>query len=240
VVVYSFVSLITLGLFVRDLGSLLVGAGFLGIVVGMAARQTLGSVLAGFVLMFSRPFEIGDWVTIGGHDGVVADISIVHTHLRTADGEHVHLPNDVVASESLVNRSREGRLRLEVDVGIDYDADVDRAVEVARRAAEECDAVVDAPDPGVVVKEFGGSAVTLGVRAWVDDPSAERCWAARTALVSAIKRAFDAEGVGIPFPQRTVTVASDDDVDARGGSAAEVATADGGGVERGSSAGEGS
>ncbi len=88
----------------------------------MAARQTLGSLLAGFMLMFARPFEIGDWVEIEEKEGIVTDISIVNTRIQTFDGEYVMIPNDTVGGSTIVNRSRKGRLRLEVDVGIDYDA----------------------------------------------------------------------------------------------------------------------
>jgi small-conductance mechanosensitive channel len=193
------------GLWGVDLGGLLVGAGFLGIVVGLAARQTLGALLAGFVLMFSRPFEIGDWVEIGDHEGIVTDITIVTTRMQTFDGEYVMVPNDVVSSESVVNRSRKGRLRIEVDVGIDYDADPTHAAEVARDAVKQVDAVMRVPTPQVVVKEFVDSAVLLGVRVWIDNPSARRKWRTRTAVVSAVKEAFDREGVKIPFPQRELT-----------------------------------
>jgi small-conductance mechanosensitive channel len=200
---YTLAGLFVLGgLFRVDLGGLLVGAGFLGIVVGLAARQTLGALLAGFVLMFSRPFEIGDWVEIGDHEGIVTDITIVTTRMQTFDGEYVMVPNDVVSAESVVNRSRKGRLRIEVDVGIDYDADPRRAADIARDAVGEIDSVMSVPTPQVVVKEFVDSAVLLGVRVWIDNPSARRKWRTRTAVVGAVKEAFEREGVKIPFPQR--------------------------------------
>ena len=193
---------VILGLWSVDLGGLLIGAGFLGIVVGLAARQTLGALLAGFVLMFSRPFEIGDWVEIGDHEGIVTDISIVTTRMQTFDGEYVMVPNDVVSADSVVNRSRKGRLRIEVDVGVDYDADPSHAADVALDAVKRLDAVLRVPTPQVVVKEFADSSVVLGVRVWIDNPSARRKWRTRTAVVSAVKEAFASEGVKIPFPQR--------------------------------------
>jgi small-conductance mechanosensitive channel len=204
--VYTLASLLILGgLFRIDLGGLLVGAGFLGIVVGLAARQTLGALLAGFVLMFSRPFEIGDWIEVGEYEGIVTDITIVTTRIQTFDGEYVMVPNDVVSAESVVNRSRKGRLRIEVDVGVDYDADPRHAADVARDAVRELDSVMRVPTPQVVVKEFVDSAVLLGVRVWIDNPSARRKWRARTAVVGAVKEAFEREGVKIPFPQRELT-----------------------------------
>jgi small-conductance mechanosensitive channel len=199
---YAVAGTLVLGIWGVDLGGILVGAGFLGIVVGLAARQTLGALLAGFVLMFSRPFEIGDWVEIGDYEGIVTDITIVTTRMQTFDGEYVMVPNDVVSSESVVNRSRKGRLRIEVDVGVDYDADPRRAAEVATDAVKGLDGVLRVPTPQVVVKEFADSAVVLGVRVWIDNPSARRMWRTRTAVVGAVKEAFDEAGVKIPFPQR--------------------------------------
>ncbi|MFC6824732.1 mechanosensitive ion channel family protein [Halopelagius fulvigenes] len=200
--VYFVTTVVVLGVWNADLGGLLVGAGFLGIVVGMAARQTLGALIAGFVLMFSRPFEIGDWIEVGEHEGIVTDITIVNTRIQSFDGEYVMVPNDVISAETLVNRSRKGRLRIEVEVGVDYDADVNRAAEVAQEAVAELDDVLSLPSPQVVLKEFGDSAVLLGVRAWIDRPSARRKWRTQTAIVGAVKEAFDREGIKIPYPQQ--------------------------------------
>ncbi|MFB6155241.1 MAG: mechanosensitive ion channel family protein [Haloferacaceae archaeon] len=202
VVLYSLAGLVIVGLFTQDLQGMLVGAGFIGIVVGMAARQTLGAALAGFVLMFSRPFEIGDWIEVGDHEGTVTDITIVDTRIQTFDGEYVVIPNDLVSSQSIVNRSRKGRLRIEVDVGVDYDADPEYAANVAKEAVRGLDEILRVPTPQVVLKQFGDSSVVLGVRVWIGDPSARRRWRARTAVIEAVKEAFEEESLKIPFPQR--------------------------------------
>ncbi|WP_435153353.1 mechanosensitive ion channel family protein [Haladaptatus sp. DFWS20] len=194
-----------LGFWDVDLTGLLVGAGFLGIVVGMAARQTLGSLLAGFMLMFSRPFEIGDWVEIEEKEGIVTDISIVNTRIQTFDGEFVMIPNEVVGGSTITNRSQKGRLRLEVDVGVDYDADVEQAAELAKSAMSEVDDALTVPSPEVVTKEFGDSAIVLGLRFWIDKPSARRKWRARTEVMGAVKEAFERDGIKIPFPQRELS-----------------------------------
>ena len=196
---------VILGMWEVDLSGLLVGAGFLGIVVGMAARQTLGALLAGFVLMFSRPFEIGDWVEIDDEKGIVTDISIVNTRIQTFAGEYVMIPNDIVSGRKIVNKSRKGRLRIEVEVGVDYEADVERAADVAKEAMKGLDEILSVPTPQVVLKEFGDSAVVLSLRFWIDKPSARRQWRARTAVIESVKAAFDSEGIKIPFPQRELT-----------------------------------
>ncbi|WP_049921249.1 mechanosensitive ion channel family protein [Halopiger djelfimassiliensis] len=205
VIIWAVSLVVVLGFWIDDLSGLLVGAGFLGIVVGMAARQTLGTVLAGFVLMFARPFEIGDWIEVEDYEGIVTDISIVNTRLRTFDGEYVMIPNDVISSSMVTNRSRRGRLRLEIEVGIDYDADVDRAADLAKTAVSDLEWSLSAPSPQVVTKEFGDSAILLGVRFWIDKPSARRHWRARSAAINAIKREFADADVKIPYPQRELS-----------------------------------
>ncbi|WP_455449448.1 mechanosensitive ion channel family protein [Natrinema thermotolerans] len=205
VIIWTVALVVILGIWIEDLGSLLVGAGFLGIVLGMAARQTLGTMLSGFVLMFARPFEIGDWIEVEGDEGIVTDISIVNTRVRSFDGEYIMIPNDVIASSMVTNRSKRGRLRIEVEVGVDYGTDVDRAASLAESAIGDVDEVLTAPSPQVVGKSFGDSAMILGVRFWIDKPSARRYWEARTAAIDAVKRAFEDEGIKIPFPQRELS-----------------------------------
>lgn len=200
--IYLLALLLVLAIWDVNLGGVLVGAGFLGIVVGLAARQTLGSLIAGFVLMFARPFEIGDWVAIGDHEGIVTEISIVNTRIQTFDGEYAMLPNDLVGSSEIINRTRKGRLRIHVGVGVDYDADLDRAQETATQAIKSVDGVLSVPKPEVVVRGFGASTIDLDCRFWIDKPSARRRWRAQTAVVKAIKEAFDEAGIKIPFPQR--------------------------------------
>lgn len=202
---YVLTIIIILGFWSVNLSGLLIGAGFAGIVLGMAARQTLGAVIAGLVLMFSRPFEIGDWVEVGDKDGIVTDITIVNTRLQTFDGEYVMLPNDYVGSNEVVNRSRKGRLRIHVEVGVDYGTDVDHAMDVAKDAMSDVEDILTVPRPQVVLKSFDDSAVVLDLRFWIDKPSARRQWRAQTAVISAVKQAFEEEGVKIPFPQRELS-----------------------------------
>ena len=184
---------------------LLLGAGAFGVIVGLAARQTLGSVLAGFVLLLARPFEIGDWVVVADEEGTVTDVNIFNTEIRTFDNEHVLVPNENVANEEIINRSRTDQLRLTVDVGVDYDVDVTEAARIAETAMNECDEVVDTPRPDVVMDEFGASAVVLTLRFWIDDPTIQRKWQAQNAVVEAVKSAFEREDVKIPYPQRELS-----------------------------------
>lgn len=156
-------------------------------------------------MLFARPFAIGDWVVIDENEGTVTDVSIFNTEIRTFDNEHVLVPNDKVTDDEIINRSRTDQLRVRVDVGVDYDADVREASAVAERAMRDCEAVLDTPTPSVVLDEFGTNGVILTCRFWIEKPTIQRKWAAQNAVIDAVKVAFEREGIDIPFPQRTVS-----------------------------------
>ncbi|MFW5939578.1 MAG: mechanosensitive ion channel family protein [Halolamina sp.] len=203
--IFGLAVLVVLGIWNVDPGQLLLGAGAAGVVIGLAARQTLGAVLAGFVVLFSRPFDLGDWVVIDDEEGIVTDISVFNTQIRTFNDEYVMIPNDLVTETEIRNRSRKGRLRIETDVGVDYDTDVQHAMEIAAEAMAETETPMERPDPNVVLSEFGGSSVVLKLRYYIDNPSARKMWKARTEVIAAVKEAFAAEDIKIPFPQRELS-----------------------------------
>ena len=205
VVIYVVAVFGTFSLWGVQLSDLLLGAGVLGIVLGFAAQETLGSILAGFILMLSRPFAIGDWVRIGDHEGFITEITINNVRLRNLDGEHVVLPNEAVNNRTIINRSIEGKLRLRVEVGIDYDVNPDHAEAVALEALTELEEIMSQPAPQVLPVRFDDSAVILELRFWVDKPTPQRKWRATQAVIHDVKAAFRREGIKIPFPQRELT-----------------------------------
>ena len=194
-------------------GGLVGGVGILvlGVVITLvfalesAVAGAIGAVLAGFVVLFSRPFELGDWVVIDDQEGVVTDITIVNTQIRTFDDEYVMIPNDLVTDTDVVNRSRKGRLRLNVDVGVDYDTDLDEAIEVAEDAMRDHNLVLSPPEPHAVLTGFDDSEIGMRLRFYISNPSARKMWKARTRVTLAVKRAFDDAGIKIPFPQRELS-----------------------------------
>jgi small-conductance mechanosensitive channel len=154
----------------------------------------------------------------------VTEISIINTRLRSFDGEVVTLPNDEVRSGPVVDRSRRNRLRIEIEVGVDYATDIDRAAAVVEEAVTGIDGVAQMPQPDVVTKRFADSAVVFGVRYWIRNPSMRKRWRTQTAAMSAIKADLEAEGITIPFPQQTLSSRRD-------GADAELNARIGGGVE---------
>lgn len=203
--VLLFVLMLILAVWEIDLGGILIGAGFLGIVLGLAAQQTLGNLIAGFVLMFAKPFTIGDWVQIGEQEGVVTDITIMTTRIRTFDDETVVIPNDTVSNRTVINMTASDRLRLTLPVGIEYGADIEQAEEIATQALEDVEMILSVPKPTVVPRSFDDSAIGLELRFWIEPPTAPRKIKAEAAVLRAVKEAFNEEDIGIPFPQRELS-----------------------------------
>ena len=195
----------TFSLWGFQLSSLLLGAGVLGIILGLAFQSTLASILAGFVLMLSRPFDVGHWVRIGDHEGFITEITVNHVRLRNLDGEHVVLPNEAVGNRTIINRSVEGKLRHRVEIGVDYDADPEYAETISLEAIAGLDEIMAQPAPEVIPVRFDDSAVVLELRFWIENPTPQRKWQAVRAVVHSVKSAFKREGVKIPFPQRELT-----------------------------------
>lgn len=206
IAVYTAALLAVLSVWKINLQGLFIGAGLLGAAIGLAANETLGALLAGFQLMFSRPFEIGDWVQVDDHEGIVTDITMFTTRIETFAGEYIMLLNDVVSSNTIVNIGRKGRLRLDIQVGIDYATDPDHAIGVAKDAMKDVDEILLVPSPDVVLKQFCDSAVLLELRFWIDKPSSRRKWRAITAVVRAVKQAYNREDIKIPFQQQELSV----------------------------------
>ena len=188
-----------------DLSGLLVGAGALSIIFGLAARKTFGSAFAGFVLMFSKPFTVGDWVEIGEHEGTVTHLTIMHTKLREFDGKQVIIPNDAVGEQSIRNLSYQDVLRLRTEVGVAYDADPAHAERVALDAIENVDGVLRGPPPEASATAFGDSAVKLTLLYWIDDPNPLDARRTKRAVIHGVKERFESEGIGVPFPHRTLS-----------------------------------
>lgn len=202
-IILSIVALfVILGIWGVSMTGLLAGAGFMGIVIGLAAQETLGNVISGILMMFSRPFEIGDWIELGDYSGIVEDISVINTRLETFDGEVVSVPNQMVSSSAINNISRRGKYRVKRSVGIDYEADPVKAREIAEEELENYDLIADDPAPRAMVEELGDSSVNLTLLFWIDDPTPRKRRQATNDIITSVKKRYEEAGIGIPFPHR--------------------------------------
>lgn len=201
--------------------ALLAGAGFAGIVVGLAAQSTLGNIISGISLAVFRPFRVGDRVNVMNEYGKIADITLRHTIVRTWDNRRLIIPNSIIGNEAIINWSIEDpTVKWLVDVGISYDSDIDLArkimIEEARKHINVMTYVeLKKYDPAipkeeiiqVLVSELGDYAVNMRMYFWCVDR--KFCYLTGCELRESIKKRFDAEGVEIPFPHHTIVYKND-------------------------------
>ncbi len=202
-IIISIIALfVLLGAWGIKLTGLLAGAGFMGIVIGFAAQETIGNVIAGILMMFSRPFDLEDWVQISEFSGIVTDISIIHTKMETFDGEEIAIPNSLVSSSPINNISRRGQLRVKETIGIDYESDPIKAKEIAEEEMKKHKHTAESPPPRALVNELADSSVNIELLFWIDDPLPKKRREALHDLITSIKKRFEENDIGIPFPHR--------------------------------------
>lgn len=181
--------------------SLLAVVGAAGLAVGLALRDSLTNLASGVMLITLRPFHAGDSVQIAGQEGVVEQVRLFQTVLRTYSNHEVTLPNGQITASPIVNLTARAQRRIEIPVGIAYEAEVQRAREILLRITNDDQRVLPSPASEVLVTELGDNSVGLLLRTWVNTPDFVH---ARSDLVEAIHRELGKAGIGIPFPQREV------------------------------------
>jgi small conductance mechanosensitive channel len=181
-----------------NVGAAIAGLGVAGIAVGLAAQDALSNTIAGFTIFWDKPFVVGDWVTVAGEYGMVQDITLRSTRIRTPRNSYVVIPNNRIIDEVLENDSKQGELRLDVPIGIAYKEDTVAAREALLAAIDTVDGVLDEPAPTVIVEACADSSVNLQMRVWIADAS--RRQRVHFAVMEAGKRALDTAGIQIPFP----------------------------------------
>jgi len=181
-----------------NVGAALAGLGVAGIAIGFAAQDSLANTMAGFLIFWDKPFEMGDWITVAGQYGRVDTITMRSTRIRTNQNTYVVIPNKSIIDQVLVNHSARGDTRIDVPLGIAYKESIPEARRVLLEAVSTLDGVSDSPAPDVVVTELGNSSVDLLVRVWIADAKHEQ--PVKFRVVEACKLGLDAAGIQIPFP----------------------------------------
>lgn len=181
-----------------DIGAALAGIGVLGVAVGFAAQDSIANTIAGFLIFWDKPFQVGDMVTTQNLYGYVANITMRTTRIRTPDNTYVVLPNRKIIEDVLVNHSMYGETRINVPVGIAYKENIPEARRVLLEAVGSVDGIAETPEPAVAVVELDSSSVNLELRVWVAKAEDEKPVFHRT--LEAAKLALDAAGIQIPFP----------------------------------------
>lgn len=174
-----------------------------GLAVGLALKDSLSNFAAGAMLVFFKPFKNGDYIEAGGQSGVVEEIRIFNTILRTGDNREVILPNSHIYGGTIINFSARDTRRIDLVFGIGYDDDIKQAKELIESAMAGDARILKDPAPVIMVLELADSSVNFAVRPWV---KASDYWAVRSDLLEALKINCDAAGISIPYPQRDVHV----------------------------------
>jgi len=174
-----------------------------GLAIGLALQGSLSNFAAGILMIIFRPFKVGDYIEGAGVAGTVETIQIFTTQLKTPDNKTIIIPNSKISSDNIVNYSTKGTRRVELVFGIAYDDDIDKARQIIMDIITNDARVLKDPEPLVVVSELANSSVNLTTRAWA---ASADVWNFFFETTEKVKKAFDAQGITIPFPQRDVHI----------------------------------
>ena len=181
--------------------SMIAVLGSAGLAIGLALQGSLTNLAGGVIILITKPFQVGDYVTIGTVEGTVKGINIFYTHLTTPDNKAIIIPNGTVTNATIVIGTALEKRRVDLSFTTSYDADVDQVKAVILKTAYAHEKVLSDPKPLARLQQHGDSALTFICRVWV---KTEDYWDVYFDLMEGIKKVFDAEGIEIPYPQLDV------------------------------------
>jgi len=201
----AFVVIAALGQLGIQTTSFIAILGAAGLAVGLALRGSLANFAAGFLMIIFRPFKVGDFVEAAGVAGVVKDMQIFTTTMKTGDNKTIIIPNAKISGDNIINYSAEENRRVDMTVGVAYDADLSKVRDVLNDIISKEERILPDPAPQVAVAELADSSVNFIVRVWTKSGD---YWGVKFDATETIKNRFDEEGIGIPFPQRDIHIVS--------------------------------
>lgn len=188
-----------------DVAPLIAGFGVTGFILGFAFQESLGNLASGMMIAINEPFKVGDVVDAAGHTGAIVEVNMMATVMATADNKRIVLPNKSVWGGPIVNYSALDKRRVDLQVGIAYGENVERAISVIRETVAKVPGVLAEPAPAVAVAGLDESQVTMNVRPWSKNGD---YWAVYSGVLQAVKEELDRAGIEIPFPQVMVHTAA--------------------------------
>jgi len=184
-----------------DTTSLIALIGAAGLAIGLALQGTLQNLASGVMLIIFRPFNAGDFVEAAGVAGVIEEIGIFTTVMRSGDNREIIIPNGEIFGGTITNFSKRATRRVDMVFGIGYDDDIKKAKDLLNRILDEDERVLKDPEPLVAVAELADSSVNFNVRPWC---ATGDYWNVYFDIHEKVKLTFDAEGISIPYPQMDV------------------------------------
>ena len=181
--------------------------GAAGLAIGLALQGALANFAAGVLMIIFKPFKVGDFIEGGGVSGVVEEIGIFTTELKSPDNRKIIAPNAKITGDNIVNYTAKDCRRIDLVAGVSYGDDLDKVRKVLEDILAAESRLLPEPAPTIGVLELGDSSVNFAVRPWVNTAD---YWDVFFALQEQIKKRFDAEGISIPFPQQDVHIIKED------------------------------
>ena len=181
--------------------SIVAVVGAAGLAIGLALQGTLSNIASGMMLLILRPFNVGDTIVVGNTTGVVDEIGLFVTEMHTFDNIYVVFPNSKVWGDKIENYTRNSTRRVDMEFGIHYDDDIDKAMRIIKEELGGDERVLAEPEPLIAVGTLADSSVNIRVRPWAETANV---WPLRYDLTKRIKQRFDEENITIPFPQRDI------------------------------------
>lgn len=189
----------------KTLNTILAGAGVAGLAVGLALQGALANTYSGIVLSYIRHIKFGDWIENNGYEGEVIDIDLRAVTIRQSDNNLVYIPNKLVLENPIKNFSTTAQSRVILKCGVSYSSDLEFVSNLVRTTiSSNFDQVENAEEVIFLYTEFGDSSINFETRFWIKSTSALEVLKAKTVAMIAIKKAFDDNGINIPFPIRTL------------------------------------
>ena len=185
--------------------SFVAAIGAAGLAIGLALQGSLANFAGGVLILLFRPFRIGDWIEAQGVAGTVDSIQIFHTVLRTGDNKTIIVPNGNLSNGIITNTNRQPTRKVVFDVGVDYEADLQKAREVLLELAKD-PRVLAEPAPEAVISTLGDSSITVSLRVWVKTAD---YWSVMFMFNEQSRDRLKNAGIDIPFPQRVIRVVQD-------------------------------
>ncbi|MBN2138100.1 MAG: mechanosensitive ion channel family protein [Sedimentisphaerales bacterium] len=187
------------------LTALLGAAGIAGIAIGFASQTSISNIISGLFLISEKPFAVGDVIQVGNTKGTILTIDLLSVKLRTFDNHLIRLPNEMLIKSEVRNITRFPIRRLDINLGIAYKENVEKVRKVLLDIAEKNEYCLDEPEPSVRFVNFGESALEFLFAVWCVQADYLKL---QTRIMQDIKERFDAEGIEIPFPHRTLYAGS--------------------------------
>jgi small-conductance mechanosensitive channel len=188
-----------------DLGVLLGAAGILSVAVGFASQTSASNLISGLFLLAERPFSVGDIIKVGETTGEVIAIDLLSVKIRTFDNLFVRIPNESLIQSEVTTLTKFPIRRIDLKIGVAYKEDMARVRELLRTVAEKNPLCLEEPPPMFIYLGYGDSALEMQFSVW---GKRENFIALRNAILEEIKVAFDAAGIEIPFPHRSIYTGS--------------------------------